>query len=214
LDSLAKVVGTGSAAMLAIDSGILLPGTPVRDYLPELSSESPSKQRVQDIIKDFSQNSPEAMDSRASILHEIVTRASGMPMERFVAETLFEPLGIAARLQSGSMGFRGRDLAIFAQMLLNKGMYDHRRILKAEIIARYTGPQGLWSKPSGFDWMTPIASASAYGHFSQAGPFLWIDPVKQLFIVLMTTPSPAGTAVIEAQRRITESVLSEIVNYE
>ncbi len=214
LASLSKVIATSSAAMMAIDSGILLPRTLVQDYLPELASDSVSKLRVQELLKDFSQANTATMNSRAAILNKIVARASGMSTERYLAETLWEPLEIETRTTPGSANLRlnGHDLAVLAQMIINKGMYDHHRFLKPDTIARYTSTQGLWSKPADYSWMIPLFSTSAFGHFSQSGPMLWIDPARQLFVILLTEPNSEDASRSEAQRRLMESILAEIAD--
>jgi serine-type D-Ala-D-Ala carboxypeptidase len=133
---------------------------------------------------------------------------------------LFEPLGIKCTFRvppkSGSAGLscRGRDVAVFAQMLLNKGMYDHRRYFKSVTVERYTGPNGMWSKPTGSDWTNSLFSGSSFGHISSSGPLLWIDPEKQLFVVLLTARADSSKPgrIEEAQRILTESIIAKIAN--
>ena len=208
LASLSRLVGTASAAMLAVDSGILLPKALVRDYLPEFAGET---LRVQELLTSMN------VESRAGLVDEIVSRASGTSIGKFLTKELFEPLGIK-RTPSGKtqqpagiqLYCRGRELAVFAQMLLNKGMYDHRRFFRPATVAKYMGPGGPWSKPSAAEWTRGLFSASAFGHSSAAGPALWIDPDRQLFVVLLT--SAAKGRVEEAQRTIIESAVSQITN--
>jgi len=208
LGSVSSVVGTASAAMLAIDSGILLPKSPVREYVPE--AKVSEKLPVQDLLGD-------AIESRASLIQEIVSRASGVPIQQFLSKNLFQPLGMKGLLwKSGNLFCRGRDLAIFSQMLLNRGMYNHRRYFKTETIAKYTGPRGLWLKTSDSKWAPGVFSPSSFGHLSKGGPVLWIDPAKQLFVILLTSPQDTKSAgkADQAQRAIIESVVSQITNYE
>jgi beta-N-acetylhexosaminidase len=209
LASLFKMIGSASAAMLAADSGILLTGTMVRDYLPELRGKKIGQLRIQELIAPrFSET-----DSSASLIDQIVARASGMSLDRFLAKSLYEPLEMKITRTNTGLSCRGRDLAVFAQMLLNKGVYRHRRYLKPETIARFTGPMGLWFKPSDTEWPVTLLSPSSFGHISTAGSALWIDPAKQLFIVLLATASGNAAGTDEAQRKILESVLSQIASY-
>ncbi len=208
LGSMSSVVGTASAAMLAIDSGILLPKSPAREYVPE--AKVSEKLLVQDLLAD-------TIGSHANLIQEIVSRAAGVPIQQFLSKNLFQPLGMTGLLRkSGNLFCRGRDLAIFSQMLLNRGMYDHRRFFKAETIAKYTGPRGLWSKASDSKWASGILSPSSFGHLSPAGAALWIDPAKQLFVILLTSPQDTKSAgkVDQTQRAIIESVMSQIANHE
>jgi CubicO group peptidase (beta-lactamase class C family) len=85
-----------------------------------------------------------------------------------------------------------RDLAAFAQMLLNGGIYDGARLLRPATIARWTGPQVTGSSRA-LGWDTPATESSAgdyfsprsFGHTGFTGPMLWIDPERGLFVVLV-----------------------------
>jgi len=221
LASLSRMIRTVSAAMLATESGILLPAAPVRDYVPEYEGKDNGKLHVQDLLDGLSKTrrtEAPGIDLCASLIERIVTRASGVSLDRFLEKSLFEPLGmrvVRPATQDGTIS-RGRDLAIFAQMLLNKGMYNHRRYFRPETIAKHTGAQGSWSKPTDFEWLSPLFSAPAFGHASADGPALWIDPAKQLFILLLANKADSANpaAVDEAQRKIFESLISGITNYE
>jgi CubicO group peptidase (beta-lactamase class C family) len=86
-----------------------------------------------------------------------------------------------------------RDLAVFAQMLLNGGWYGDVRILRAETIARWTAPQVPgssralgWDTPSGRSSAGRFAGPRAFGHTGFTGTSLWIDPERGLFVVLLT----------------------------
>ncbi len=108
------------------------------------------------------------------------------------------------------------DLAVFAQMLLNRGMYDHRRYFRPETLERFTsaptaGSESLgWQKPSASSWIGRAFSPAAFGHTGFTGTSIWIDPQRQLFIVLLTNrvhPSRENTKINEARQKLTESIL-------
>jgi len=89
------------------------------------------------------------------------------------------------------------DLAVFAQMLLNKGTYRGRKILSAKSVEVMTTPQ---SPPGmkrvrglGWDMEAPFFSnreglspVGAYGHLGYTGTALWIDPVTDTYIIVLT----------------------------
>ena len=86
-----------------------------------------------------------------------------------------------------------RDLAVFAQMMLNGGEYNGVRILDPNTIARWTARQNRGSSRAlGWDTPAPGASAGAYfsprsfGHTGFTGTSIWIDPERGLFVVLLT----------------------------
>jgi CubicO group peptidase (beta-lactamase class C family) len=102
-----------------------------------------------------------------------------------------------------------RDLAIFAQFLLDGGTFDRVRILAPQTIARWTSRQGdAASRALGWDTPTPGSSAGRYfsprsfGHTGYTGTSLWIDPEKGLFVVLlMNRVTLRGEATRHAQLR-------------
>ena len=86
------------------------------------------------------------------------------------------------------------DLAAFCQMLLNGGVYAHHRILRRATIAQFTTPQQLSSGTRTLGWAVPTEGGSsghffsthAFGHTGFTGTSIWIDPDRQLFVVLLT----------------------------
>jgi beta-N-acetylhexosaminidase len=86
------------------------------------------------------------------------------------------------------------DLAAFCQMLLNGGVYAHDRILQQATIAQFTTPQQLSSGTRTLGWAVPTEGSSSghyfsthsFGHTGFTGTSIWIDPDRQLFVVLLT----------------------------
>jgi CubicO group peptidase (beta-lactamase class C family) len=86
------------------------------------------------------------------------------------------------------------DLAAFCQMLLNGGVYAHQRILKRATIAQFTAPEPLANGTRTLGWVVPTEGSSSghyfsphsYGHTGFTGTSIWIDPDRQVFIVLLT----------------------------
>jgi beta-glucosidase-like glycosyl hydrolase/CubicO group peptidase (beta-lactamase class C family) len=86
------------------------------------------------------------------------------------------------------------DLAAFCQMLLNGGVYAHQRILRRATIVQFTTPQQLSGGTRTLGWAVPTEggssghyfSAHSFGHTGFTGTSIWIDPDRQLFVVLLT----------------------------
>jgi beta-N-acetylhexosaminidase len=86
------------------------------------------------------------------------------------------------------------DLAAFCQMLLNGGVYAHQRILKRATITEFIQPQPLAENTRTLGWVAPTEGSSSghyfsvhsYGHTGFTGTTIWIDPDRQLFVVLLT----------------------------
>jgi beta-N-acetylhexosaminidase len=86
------------------------------------------------------------------------------------------------------------DLAAFCQMLLDGGVYAHHRILRRATIAQFTTPQQLSSGTRTLGWAVPTEGGSSghyfsghsFGHTGFTGTSIWIDPDRDLFVVLLT----------------------------
>ncbi len=86
------------------------------------------------------------------------------------------------------------DLAAFCQMLLNGGSYAHERVLRRTTVAQFTAPQQLSNGTRTLGWAVPTEggssghffSARSFGHTGFTGTSIWIDPDRDLFIVLLT----------------------------
>ena len=88
----------------------------------------------------------------------------------------------------------GHDLARLARAYLNGGTLDGARLASPATIARFTAIQdsGLsnralgWEKPTGRNSAGHLMSPAAFGHTGFTGTSIWIDPARDLFVVLLT----------------------------
>ena len=118
---------------------------------------------------------------------------------------------------SGHAGFfsSARDLAIFAQMLLNGGHYGTVRILRPTTVARWTSRQDAdtsralgWDTPSGRSSAGRFFSPRSFGHTGFTGTSIWIDPVKDMYVVLLTNrvnPTRENTRVFRLRRDVADA---------
>jgi CubicO group peptidase (beta-lactamase class C family) len=97
------------------------------------------------------------------------------------------------------------DLAVFAQTMLNGGSYGEVQIFADTTVQRFTARQpGAGSRALG--WDTPDGRSSAgrflssrtFGHTGYTGTSIWIDPEKDLFVILLSnrTYTRATTATM------------------
>jgi CubicO group peptidase (beta-lactamase class C family) len=91
------------------------------------------------------------------------------------------------------------DLAIFAQMLLNGGIYNGTRIVADSTVQLFTkraaGTRALgWDTCAGEYGCGRYMGANAYGHTGFTGTSLWIDPEREMFVVLLTNRVHAARA--------------------
>ena len=93
------------------------------------------------------------------------------------------------------------DLAIFAQMMLNGGHINGTRIVSDSTVALFTartssrGTRALGWDTCGNDGSCgKYLSQRAYGHTGYTGTSLWIDPDRDLFVILLTNRVHAARA--------------------
>jgi CubicO group peptidase (beta-lactamase class C family) len=197
------------------------------------------------------------------LMQAVIERITGRPLDAFVAERVFRPLGMTDtrfapdtadralrrriaptavdRLRGGLLrgtvhdgnawaiggvsGHAGlfssaRDLATFAQLLLDGGSHAGVRLLRPQTIARWTTVQGGRSSRA-LGWDTPMPSSTAgqffsprsFGHTGFTGTSLWVDPERGLFVVLLLNRvhSRGESATIGALRRRVNDAVQQAV---
>jgi CubicO group peptidase (beta-lactamase class C family) len=113
------------------------------------------------------------------------------------------------------------DLAAFCQMLLNGGVYAHQRILKRATIAQFTAPQELAKGTRTLGWVVPTEGSSSghyfsphsFGHTGFTGTTIWIDPDRQLFVVLLTNrvnPTRENHKIAEVRPALHDAVMQAL----
>ena len=115
-----------------------------------------------------------------------------------------------------------RDLATFAQLLLDGGTYAAVRIVSPQSIARWTSRQaGATSRGLGWDTPAPTSSAGRYfsprsfGHTGFTGTSLWIDPERGLFVVLLmnrVNSRGEGTRHVQLRRDVSDAVQRAVLD--
>ena len=117
------------------------------------------------------------------------------------------------------------DMAIFAKLFLNKGVWLGKRHLGYSTVKKFLKKQ---NKPYGSDmalgWDTPSLSNSSagdyfsngsFGHLGFTGTSLWIDPQEEIIIVMLTNrvyPSRKDRGIKKVRRDFHNEVMKEIIN--
>ncbi len=106
-----------------------------------------------------------------------------------------------AAMASGVAGHAGlfstaHDLAIYGQLLLNRGTYGDVRLFKPETVDLFTSNQAEGSRRGlGFDRFDPdrskeypsrLATEATFGHTGYTGTCIWIDPENQLVYIFLS----------------------------
>jgi CubicO group peptidase (beta-lactamase class C family) len=200
------------AAQVAIEEGVVEldtpagpPGSTVRHLLSHASG--------------FSMHSAELMAEPGKrrvysnygfqVLAETIEADSGIEFGRYLAEAVFEPLGMtASRLDGGAevAGYGGvstvADLVAFAADLLAPTIVS-AQLHEQAISVQFPGLTGVLpgfgvQRPNdwglGFEirddksphWTGSSNSPRTFGHFGQTGTFIWADPERALSLVVLT----------------------------
>jgi len=167
------------------------------------------------------------------VLGRVIEVVSGKKLDQFFADEILGPLGMTdtaffvseekkdrivepqfeglsdplevPKLHSGGGGLMSTadDYLIFSSMMLNGGIYEGKRFLKEETVARMTQDQLDGVRPGNYDLLTDengfgygfavrlveqgyaAGSKGSYWWGGFAGTYFWIDPVQELIIVFM-----------------------------
>ncbi len=113
------------------------------------------------------------------------------------------------------------DTAIFAQMILNGGIYAHHRLLARSTIQEFTAREAIGdaARTLGWDVVTQPSSSGHYfspgsfGHTGFTGTSLWIDPERGLFVVLLTNrvnPTRSNEQIRQLRPAVHDAVLQAL----
>ncbi len=113
------------------------------------------------------------------------------------------------------------DLAAFCQMLLHGGIYGHQRLLRRSTIEQFTAKQSLSGGTRALGWTVPTEgsssgryfSARSYGHLGFTGTSIWIDPEKELFVILLTNrvyPTRENEKIQQVRPALHDAVLEAL----
>ena len=114
-----------------------------------------------------------------------------------------------------------RDVATFAQMILNGGIYAHKRILNRATIEQFTSKMTLGNSASATGWFVPTEpstsgryfSSKSFGHIGFTGTTLWIDPERNLFVILLTNrvhPTRANDKIRQVRPAVHDAVIESL----
>jgi beta-N-acetylhexosaminidase len=198
------------------------------------------------------------------LLGEILSRVAGQPLQEFVQERVFEPLGMTDTLYAPGPDLLPRiapteydtwrgclvrgevhdenafalggvaphaglfstagDLARFTQMLLNGGVLEHHRIVSRETVELFTSPAGNGDSTRALGWDTKSPEKSSagmffsprsFGHTGFTGTSIWVDPDRELFVILLTNrvyPTRDNQLIRKARPAVADAVVTALVD--
>src|SRR5947208_1259773 len=167
--------------------------------------EAASGQRLDQFLADHVWKPPGMDDTffkpADSLRHRIapteVNPPRGYPLRGEVHdENAFSLGGIAGH---AGLFSTASDLAVFAQMMLNGGQYGGTRLIADSTVSLFTTRAARtralgWDTCAGDGSCGKYLSERAYGHTGFTGTSLWIDPDRDMFVILLTNRVHAARA--------------------
>ena len=113
------------------------------------------------------------------------------------------------------------DIAAFAQMMLNGGIYGHDRLLSRAIVKEFTSRVAIGDSARTLGWDVPADPSSSgryfspktFGHTGFTGTSLWIDPERQLFVILLTNrvhPTRANEKIRQIRPALHDAIIEAL----
>lgn len=110
------------------------------------------------------------------------------------------------------------DLARFATMLLNRGVFENHRYVAPATVTLFTTRAGVPDSSRALGWDTPSENSSsgtlmskrAFGHTGFTGTSMWMDPETGVFVIILTNrvyPTRENNLIREARPQIADAVM-------
>ncbi len=127
------------------------------------------------------------------------------------------------------------DLARFAQALLNGGELDGRSVVSRSAVELFTRRAGVAESTRALGWDTPtngkdprsstpgdpgysssgsLLSPRSFGHTGFTGTSMWMDPDRELFLILLTNrvhPTRENRRISKVRARVADAVVRALV---
>ena len=115
------------------------------------------------------------------------------------------------------------DLARFAQMMVNGGVFEHHRLFSRATALSFTRKAGVPDSDRALGWDTKspegssagsLFSPNSYGHTGFTGTSIWIDPERELFVILLTNrvhPTRENKLIRRVRPAVADAVVRSLV---
>ena len=114
------------------------------------------------------------------------------------------------------------DLSRFVQMLVNGGVLEHHRIVSRDTVELFTrkAGEGESTRALGWDTKSPEKSTAgsyfsprSFGHTGFTGTSIWVDPDRELFVILLTNrvhPTRDNQLIRQARPAVADAVVNAL----
>ena len=150
------------------------------------------------------------------------------PLPDFAYENLFAPLGISklqwqfqptgAAMTGGGLLLRSRDLLKFAQLYLNGGTWNEKRVLSADWVRASVTPHANARQDTDYGylwWLQTFHSEGrnwrSWGMYGSGGNKVVVFPDQQVVVVLTTTNFGVPGAAALTEKLITDYILKSLL---
>ncbi len=160
-------------------------------------------------------------------LGPLLERATKQSVPEFARDNLFAPLGIArvkwqfqpsgTAMTGGGLNLRSRDLLKLAQLYLNGGTWDGRRVVSADWVANSVAPHANAREDTDYGYLWWLPTFQADGHalkcfamFGTGGNKVYAFAAQQLVVVVTTTNFRVQGAGALTDKLLTQYVLPSL----
>jgi uncharacterized protein YbbC (DUF1343 family) len=116
------------------------------------------------------------------------------------------------------------DLARYAQMIVSGGVLEHKRIISRSVVEAFTMRSSIPDSERAIGWDTKSPERSSagrffsprsFGHLGYTGTSMWIDPDRELFVILLTNrvhPTRENILIRQARPAVADAVVQALVD--
>jgi CubicO group peptidase (beta-lactamase class C family) len=213
------------------DFGVLLLGD-ILERLAKAPFEDMARRRVMGPLgmKDTGYRPPESLRPRIAPTERDEWRGRVVHGEVH-DENAFALGGVAPH--AGLFG-TAPDLARLATMLLDEGVFEGRRIVTRATVELFTGRAGVPASSRALGWDTPsdesgqrgsvpgepgyssagsLLSPRSFGHTGFTGTSMWMDPQRELFVILLSNrvhPTRENNEIRAVRSRVADAVVRAV----
>ncbi|MBN2243802.1 MAG: beta-lactamase family protein [Acidobacteria bacterium] len=164
-------------------------------------------------------------ESRGTTLLYLHARSSKTDLDKILRGEVHDPTAYRMGGVAGHAGLfsSAKDVALYAQMLLDRGKYSGGRLLSPLTVRAMTRPQSpageAQTRGYGWDIRTDYSSPrgdifdGGYGHTGFTGTSLWIHPPTGTFVVLLTNRvHPDGGKNMNHLRSVVANIVASAIS--